>query len=242
MPATQGRKPSQNSVLGVDGCRGGWVVARRDIPTGNLVLSVEPDFRAVLKAGEKARAIIVDMPIGLAQSGRRDCEQQTRAFLRPSRSSSVFAAPRRPMLAFANYADANSWGKRLGPEGGGGLSKQAWHLIPKIREVDKAISVEHQGWLGEGHPEAAFARLNGRACVHSKRTREGREERTSILRRHGVADPDGLIAAAGRLAKADDVLDAIALSLTAEARLQGKATRFTDEARDARGLVMEIWA
>ncbi|MEQ8935326.1 MAG: DUF429 domain-containing protein, partial [Amphiplicatus sp.] len=69
----------------------------------------------------------------------------------------------------------------------------------------------------------------------------GREERLAILERHGVGELPELIAAAGKAAKADDTLDAIALSLTAEARLMGEALRLTDEARDTRGLVMEIW-
>ncbi len=242
VPATQRRKASRNSVLGVDGCRGGWVAARRILLTGEIAVAIEPDFRAVLKAGADAAMIIVDMPIGLTDQGRRACEREARRLLGSPRASSVFPAPRRPMLAFGAYAEANAWGRAQGKANGGGLTKQTWGILPRIREIDALITPADQTRLGEGHPEVAFARLNGgRACRHSKRTRDGREERIALLMRHGVADPPALIESAGRAAKPDDVLDAVALSLTAEARLNGEALRLTDEARDARGLVMEIW-
>ena len=242
MPATHGRKPSRNSVLGVDGCRSGWVMARRSLLTGEISVSIAPDFKNVIDAGADAAMIIVDMPIGLTDAGRRACEQLARRSLGSPRASSVFPTPRRPMLGFSDYAAANAWGKAQGKENGGGLPKQTWAILPRIREIDDAISPPDQTRIGEGHPEVAFARLNGaKACVHSKRKREGRKERMALLVRHGVDDLSALIAGAGRSAKPDDVLDAIVLSLTAEARLKGEALRLTDEARDARGLVMEIW-
>ncbi|MEQ8751433.1 MAG: DUF429 domain-containing protein [Amphiplicatus sp.] len=242
MPATHGRKPSRNSVIGVDGCRGGWVMARRSLLTGEISVSIAPDFRNVVEAGADAAMTIVDMPIGLTDSGRRACEQLARRLLGSPRASSVFPTPRRPMLDFSDYAAANAWGKAQGKQNGGGLPKQTWAILPRIREIDALITPAHQARLGEGHPEVAFARLNGaKACLHSKRKREGREVRMALLTRHGVDGLSALVAGAGRSAKPDDVFDAIALSLTAEARLNGEALRLTDEARDARGLVMEIW-
>lgn len=227
-------------IAGVDGCRAGWVLALRDGAGAAFRIDIVDRFGAALARAGSATTLIVDMPIGLPQSGRRACEREARARLGPRRSS-VFAAPRRPMLSFGTYAAANAWGKTLGPEGGGGLSKQAWHLIPKIREVDSLIEPADQARIGEGHPEVAFARLNGRPCAQPKRKPEGVRERILILKRAGVADPAALIERAGRAAKADDVLDALALCLAAQARLDGAAWRLGDGARDARGLVMEIW-
>ncbi|GAB4521019.1 MAG: DUF429 domain-containing protein [Amphiplicatus sp.] len=190
--------------------------------------------------------MIVDMPIGLADSSRRACETMARRRLGPRRAASVFASPRRPMLDFARYEEANAWGKAAGPGAGGGLSKQVWNILPRIREIDSIMTPADQSWLGEGHPEVAFSRLNdGAPCRHSKRTEEGRRERLALLRRGGFPAGVALLAQAKARFRAavqpDDILDACALALTAEARLGGRALRLTDGARDARGLVMEIW-
>lgn len=236
----------QDFVLGVDGCRAGWAVLRLNLYDNAVSGFLAPDFAGLLNgAGAGAAMIIVDMPIGLAERGRRGCEALARDRLKPGRTSSVFTPPRRPMLAFKTYVEANAWGKRQ--EAKGGLSKQAWMIAPKIREIDAAIAPADQARLGEGHPEIAFARLNaGRPCAHSKRKREGEAERRALLARAGVANAEEIYltlrAAHGAAAvKRDDVYDACALALTAKARLEGTATRLTDGARDARGLIMEIW-
>lgn len=232
-------------VFGVDGCRGGWVAARRDRDGGPIALSLHPGIAFLFEA-PRAAAAMIDMPIGLADSGRRACEREARARLKPRRQSSVFAAPRRPMLDFSDYAAANAFGKAQGPDAGGGLSKQAWMLISKIREVDAAMTPAHQAWIGECHPEVAFARLNGGPpCRHPKRTPEGAAERLEILRRAGAGDIEaaaqGLRREHARAVALDDSLDACALAFSAEARLDGRAWRLGDGARDARGLLMEIW-
>lgn len=205
---------------------------------------VAPDFKA-LRGMAPAAMTIIDMPIGLADAGRRACEAMTRQKIGPRRSS-VFSAPRRPMLAFSDYAQANEWGKRQGKALGGGLSKQAWMIVPKIRDIDAVITPADQDYVGEGHPELAFWRLNGGApCRRPKREKEGAEERRALLDRAGIADAaahfDALRKRYGRGVALDDVYDACVLALTAEARLNGEAVRLSDGARDARGLVMEIW-
>ena len=193
---------------------------------------------------------MADMPIGLGDEAARACERQARALLSPLRHSSVFSPPRRGMLDFTDYAAANAWGKaqakRLaGKEAGGGLSRQAWMIAPKIREADAYMTPARQARIAEAHPEVAFWRLNGAApCVHSKKTPEGRAERKALLARNGL-DPEPLFRAlrkdAGGGAGLDDWYDACALALTAKARLEGAAVRLGDGARDARGLLMEIW-
>lgn len=193
---------------------------------------------------------MADMPIGLGDETARACETEARALLSPLRHASVFSPPRRGMLAFADYSAANAWGKaqakRLtGAEKGGGLSRQAWMLATKIREVDAFMTPARQARIAEAHPEVAFWRLNGGApCAHAKRTAEGRAERNALLTANGL-DPDPLFAdlrkAAGGGAGLDDWYDACALALTAKARLEGEAVRLGDDARDARGLAMEIW-
>jgi len=247
MPATKRGNTAGAFVLGVDGCRAGWVAARLNLSSGEVTAFVMSAFGALLNGpGAKAAMIAVDMPIGLAETGRRACESEARKLLSPYRHNSIFPTPRRPMLAFDAYEDANQWGKRQGAEAGGGLSKQAWMITPKIREIDNVITPRDQRRLSEGHPEVAFWRLNGGApCLHPKRKPEGAKERLALLRRHGISSAkrlyEDLKKDFGASVGADDVYDACALALTAKARFDGEAVCLGDGAKDARGLLMEIW-
>ncbi len=247
VPSTRGRIRDAACVLGVDGCRGGWIAAALDVRTRIVSIAIFSSFEELLRRHSRTPAMmIVDMPIGLADVGCRACERMARKALGRARASSVFAAPRRSMLACADYAAANALGKSQGMDGGGGLSRQAWNILPKIKEIDDAIAPGDQSRLGEGHPEVAFYRLNGGApCRHSKRTPEGLRERRRILKRYGIVNAQALFEELKNKARGsaacDDVFDACALALTAEARLASAALRFTDGTRDSRDLVMEIW-
>ena len=254
MPATKARKslnhfafdPKTPFVLGVDGCKGGWVAAQRVINRPKVELSLWPTINALFNAlGDARPVILIDMPIGLAQKDKRACEAMARAVLKPRRQASVFPSPLRPMLDFSSYEEANAYGKNLGP--GFGLTKQTWMITPKIREIDAIITPDHQSHIGEGHPEVAFWRLNNEtACLHPKRSEAGQKERLDILKAHGLTGLTQIFAAIKdkygpqKLAR-DDIIDACALALSAEARLKGNATRLSDDTRDQRGLVMEIW-
>ena len=80
--------------------------------------------------------VCIDMPIGLSENGVRACDQAARRQLGP-RASSVFPAPPRLALEEAAYADINSESKR---RFGRGVSKQAFYLLPKIRELESILS------------------------------------------------------------------------------------------------------
>lgn len=245
MPATRTGKPHEPYVLGVDGCRAGWAVTRLNLYDNICSGFIVDSFDQLLGDARDAAMIIVDMPIGLADKGKRACEIQARELLKPLRHASVFSSPRRPMLDFDAYEKANAWGKAQGPAGG--LSKQAWMITPKIREIDRAITPAAQKRLGEGHPEVAFLRLNnGAPCSYPKRTEEGQQQRLALLLAAGISNAETLYESlrqeVGRKNIArDDVFDACALALTAKARLEGGAIHLSDGKRDARGLVMEIW-
>ena len=182
------------------------------------------------------------MPIGLPDVAPRTCDSLARRFLGPRRSS-VFSPPYRQMLAFDDYADANAWGKANVDRG---LSRQSWGLAAKIRDVDGSMTPALQTRVIEAHPEVAFARLGGAPCAHAKKSAAGEDERMAIVDAAGLAEAGALVARIrethGKSAiGADDVLDACATALAAKARLEGAGVRFSDEQRDARGLVMEIW-
>ncbi len=228
-------------VAGVDGCPKGWIAAVRIPATGEMTVTIEESFSALLDGPLASSAlIVVDMPIGLPEFPGRACERETRRAIEVRRSS-VFSAPLRGMLAFEAYEDANKFGKARGA----GLSRQAWNITPKIREIDALMTPALQARIIEGHPELAFTRLGGTPCRFAKRTTEGRTERLAILE---ACDIDA--AALLRVARSrhplkrdfadDDLFDSCALSLTAEAVFNNCARRMGDGARDSRGLLMEI--
>jgi predicted RNase H-like nuclease len=161
-------------VCGVDGCRGGWVVARINaLPeAGNfqrgvdvlplaLSLSVIPDLAdaAVL---HDAACIAIDMPVGLASSARpapRACDRLAREMLGPGRSASVFAPPCREALAATSYRDALEVNRAVL---GTGISKQSYNITAKMREVDAflaALPVPQRSRIIEVHPELSFLHM-----------------------------------------------------------------------------------
>ena len=230
---------------GVDGCRGGWVVALAGLQSGRpaqVNLHLCKTFSAVLALCPEPVQVAVDMPIGLlerASPGGRECDRAARALLGHPFSSSVFSPPARPALANEGYGDAMR-------RNGAGMSKQAYNILPRIREVDEVMTPALQARVFETHPELVFARLAGQPMRHSKRTMTGRGERMRVLRALWgslMPDPGRVRALLGRAQVAhDDVLDACVLAYAAVCIAAGKASRVPEvPPRDARGLRMEIW-
>ena len=185
-----------------------------------------------------ADMIVIDIPIGLPESGRRACDLEARAMLGPRRNS-VFTGVRRPLLAKANYEEANAWGKRDGE----GLTRQMWNILPKIREVDNWITPARSRTFREGHPELAFAGAAGRPMAHYKKTPEGEAERLDALAGfiESATVLEWLGKARGSGAARDDIVDALALCRTAARvalRCHGKIP--AEPPRDASGLPMEM--
>ena len=122
---------------------------------------------------------------------------------------------------------------------GRGLSKQAFHLLPRMAEVDEVMTPELQDRVFECHPETVFARLAGGPLTDQQALDRGPGPAPAAAR--PVAAEDGT-----RLdrppsgAKADDVLDALAVAVTAWRFTVGDVEHLGDGARDARGLRMEI--
>ena len=221
-------------VAGVDGCRGGWVAAVAD-RRGAVEVAVHRSLDTVLAAfrqGEIA-AVAIDMPIGLPSVPPRGCDVAARRLLGPRRSS-VFPAPIRAVLGSRSYAEACA---RSRTACGVALSRQAFNLLPKIDELDRALEPPLQERIVEAHPELAFAHAVGSPMQHPKRRPEGRRERLAALQRAGLT-----IRTVGSTAAAapDDLLDAAILTLVAQRVVEGSAERIGDGACDARGLRMEI--
>ncbi len=224
--------------LGIDGCRGGWVGLAWEPVADRVTCSIAAEWRDL--ALSDAQAAAVDMPVGLTDIGSRDCDLAARRLLPPGRKSSVFPAPRRYMLDCATWREAQDQG--LAREGKG-LSKQAWNIIPKIREIDRAIAPGDQDRIFEAHPELIFLNLSGGQALPPKRTPAGLAKRLVLLEDAGLL---GLRGHFGRypakLAGKDDIIDAAACALAARRIYEGRATCLPEIPRvDARGLRMEIW-
>jgi predicted RNase H-like nuclease len=194
-----------------------------------FVMPAFDDVVALLDSG--VTHIAVDMPIGLPDAGPRACDIAARRLL-GARRSTVFPAPPRPILHERDYPSALARKRAID---GTGLSKQAFHLLPKIAEVDAAISPAIQPRVVECHPELAFQRRHGEPLM-SKHEAQGLAQRRALV---GDLLGDRPIP---RLpgTESHDVLDAMALTSTARSLGHGRAERLGDGARDARGLVMEI--
>jgi predicted RNase H-like nuclease len=232
-------------VAGVDGCRAGWLVALVDARAqrfGQHHLRLCPHFDEVLHLCPAATVIAVDMPIGLlleSQPGGRECDRQARRLL-GRRASSVFTPPSRRLLHATHYEQVRAHG----------LSRQAFGILPKIREIDQLLTPELQRTVYEAHPELAFTALTGTPMQHNKKTPAGRQERLQALVQaatpcwpamHHVFTQALQMFPRTQVA-ADDILDACALTWTAYRITTSQANRLPAlPPVDRRGLRMEIW-
>lgn len=236
-------QPGIPVLRGVDGCRGGWL-ALSTAPEGPLLAAVLHRDAADLLAGDWSLTA-VDMPIGLPGATPRACDREARRLLGVRRSS-IFPAPPRVALEAGNHASASAL-CRL--EQGVGMSVQSFHLLAKIRDLDRALRADPTlvPRVLEVHPELSFCLWNGGApLIHPKKSREGLDQRIALVemlfpgawlelrrrfRRSAVAD--------------DDILDALAALRSARRIHAGEALVLPSGIpvpRDGCGLPMAIRA
>ncbi len=217
------------TVLGVDGCKGGWVGAEVG-PSGVTwwFFSTAGDFLA-----HPTDVVAVDIPIGLPDRGRRACDEQARAAL-PGQASSVFTAPVRAARGAATYAEAKALSVAVD---GRSLSAQCFGILPKIAEVDRALRAHPGREVIEVHPEVSFARLAGHPLPR-KRSAAGALARLQLLAKVFGELPTE----APSQASLDDCLDALACAWTGQRWLHGLAEVLGGAEHDATGQVMRIVA
>lgn len=238
-------------MLGVDGCRGGWVGVVL-APNGDLAATSAAGVADLVTAAAELagppRVVGVDMPLHLSTEGWRACDLAVRAHLGPKRSS-VFPVPPAPVLALDDYADACAACRELT---GKAFSRQLWMLRPKILELEAwwttvaaAAAAVGTPDVREVHPETSFSLLAGAPILARKTSAEGRAARRDALARHGLVVGDDVVDAC-RPARSDDVLDAAAVAWTARRVLAGTARPFPDPpvVLDGEGpvRVQAVWA
>jgi len=232
-------------VAGVDGCRAGWVVV---LVEQHATAAQAPEvrlcngFEAVLTLEPVPVVIAIDIPIGLLdlpQPGGRTCDRQARHLL-GRRASSVFSPPGRCILDATQYEQVRTHG----------MSRQAFGILPKIREVDRLLTPALQQRVYEAHPELAFRSLTGSPMQHNKKTPAGRAERLQALASLLAVPLQTLQHTVTQLHKPfrrtqvapDDLLDAYVLTRTACRIADAQASRVPPiPPVDTRGLRMEIW-
>lgn len=231
------------SAYGVDGCRGGWFFIELD-SAQSLRWGAVGRLHTLVESVQEPGRVFVDMPIGLPDGPEpRACDLLARRRL-GKRHSSVFSAPARTVLEAGNYDAARRLSKQAT---GRSISRQAFGIVPKIREVDELLrgSARARALVREVHPEICFRALaNGRPMVFNKKTADGFTERLAVL---NAVRPDAesevaeiLRRCRGRGVAPDDVLDAFVAAVTALHPEDALATLPAEPPRDRFGLPMQM--
>ncbi|MGL4177955.1 MAG: DUF429 domain-containing protein [Dermatophilaceae bacterium] len=211
-------------VLGVDGCKAGWVgvVLMPGAPRPRVVVArTIEELVETVRAETDVRVVGIDIPIGLPDNTVRQADVLARRSL-PGRASSVFTTLTRPAYLAADRAEADAVNRALS---GQGVGAQAFALRAKIVEVDAWVRTRPTVEVVEIHPEVSFAEMSGAPITAGKRTEEGARRRLEALAAAGVARPSVL---SGRGYATDDVLDACAVAWSAARRAAGAARSLPD--------------
>ena len=237
-----------SEFVGVDGCRSGWFSV--GLGHHGYETKLSGKFEELLRHHHDAKLILVDIPIGLSDGpDERDADRCARTRLGPRRSS-VFRTPTRGTVrqiskAPDDYGEANRVERKIA---GVGVSKQTFQIGPKIAEVDKALLSRDRGdgpLIRESHPEICFWALNREQPMKfNKRRPAGAMERIRVLERVEPRTRQIFDKAYCRFldrgAAEDDILDALALAVTAR-RGHGRLQTLPDlPPEDTRGLPMEM--
>lgn len=228
------------NVVGVDGCRGGWIAMCWDIDHGTVTPEIHETLAGLIDHHASAGAIGIDIPIGLSDTGTRRCDVEARRLLGRGRASSVFPPPIRDILHASTHSEAVTMSRDRIEKG---VTQQAFALFGKIAEANAAVTPAMQDRVFEVHPEASFWALAGRPMLYRKKRQQGYGERKALLER-----ATGLMITARKdafrlapPAKPDDILDAIVAAWTARRVVDGLAGRLPEiPEKDSRGLRMEI--
>lgn len=199
-------------VLGVDACPAGWfatIVDDTDTRT-----ACYDTFDELSDTHADADRILVDIPIGLPEDARRQCDIVAKNLL-GSRGASVFYPPCRVAAEQDDYESANDKHRAHLEHG---LSQQAYSISEKILAVNDVVDT-YDGVIRESHPELCFAALNNQPVAYSKSTVRGRHLRMHLLENTPLPARRLYREAIGdhlrKDVRRDDILDAIVLAVAA---------------------------
>ena len=231
------------SSIGIDGCKNGW-----------LVVNITPDgfevdtFNNIEKICAKYRefdSMIIDMPIGLPESGKDVRPDAYARKLLLHRSPCIFNTPCRQSIFAENYPEASKINRE---HLGKGLSKQSFAILNKIREIDDFLkqAPDYVNKIMESHPEICFAMLSPtkKPINEAKNTAEGKDIRISILLQHYDQTTDFIeyVRNDRKLRKMEvDCIDALCLAVTGMLGME-RGFKYIPEkpSNDRRGLLMQM--
>jgi predicted RNase H-like nuclease len=224
------------AVLGVDGCRNGWIGALvgddgirwRWFPTAAEIVAEPADVTAI------------DIPMGLPPAGhKRACDDLARKRLKKA-GSSVFPAPPRQLIdqPRMTHTQTLEWLRRADL---GGISAQAHGIIAKVREVDAVLDRGMQERVIETHPELCFRTMAKKSTLASKKSARGMAQRIDALHGWLKRDVVALLLDVPEKVAVDDALDALACAWTATRYAEGKSETLGAEAETTgKTLLMRI--
>lgn len=143
-------------------------------------------------------------------------------------------SPVRATLDILEYDAANEIHRE---RTGQGLSRQAFGLLPKIRDVHNWLP-QKPCRVVEVHPEVSFTQLAGKP-LPPKKSWAGAERRRTLLEEAGITLPSDL-GKAGEAA-VDDILDAAVAAWTARRVHAATAIPLPDPPEPLGGIEAAIW-
>lgn len=231
-------------LAGVDGCIRGWLCITKDLRDGRIESRVYPNAVTLITQKPQPLIISVDIPIGLTDSGPRECDKRARQLLGEPRRRSVFPAPIRRALEARTRLAADALTRSAD---GRGVGAQAWGLFKKIRDIDCELGKDPtlQRVVREVHPELSFMIWNGGVAMFAaKKTPEGKAARSALVKSHFGQDAFRIIRERHqrRGVSDDDINDAFAALWSAERIHNGTAVVIPNAPEtDSLGLRMEMW-
>jgi len=240
--------------IGVDGCKAGWFFVA--IGSGDeLEFGIFATIEKLWRTYSEAKWILIDIPIGLPSKEikTRPCDKAARQLLSPKRHHSIFSPPCREALTSESYPEACRINHYVCDRK---ISKQAWHISRKIKEVDDLMTTHPaaRDIIRETHPEVCFwALADKEPMAHYKKIPQGEAERFTVLNKYVGQSATVIKSALGRYSRKqlarDDIYDALVNAVTA-ARLDASLETLPPEPiKDTLGLPMqmvyspsELWA
>jgi len=199
---------------------------------------------------ERARRILVDVPIGLPGEGgqRRRCDELARSVL-GDRADALLEPPVREATRKQRHATATRVHERIT---GRELSPAAFARSDGIAAIDELLGElpEARSVVAEAHPEVCYRAFAGEPMGHDPDTAGGYAERLRTLSEHDRDAPPALVEVgdsigesggdAGAAVSVADAQAALALAYTARPGPGELRTLPPDPDLDDRGLPMGI--
>jgi len=230
--------------VGIDGYIDGWCCC---IIHDGVRIELHKNLTTLFENIGINNLTLIDMPVGLSSKNfERFIDFKLRTYLPKNKKSSVFTAPCREAVLSNDYNSAKKANQIITNRS---ISIQSWNISKKIKELDRFLISQKKNKLTikESHPEFCFVNLNNNnPLIHSKKTKDGYNERLSILIRNlegiEMVVKKSIEKFKKEKVKKDDILDSIVLALTSKYwQKNGSRTITQNPEKDEMGIPFEIY-